>query len=371
MRADAANSQAWLLVQRGAQALNQAERAIAAADSARIEASFAAADSLFIAASQADSRWAEPLVRRAGAAYRRSRIVGRDAARIRPWVDLSIEHATAAIALDPNNPDALEVRGSARYWGWLSNLDVDAAARDAALTASMEDLERATDLNRNQAGAYASLSHLYYQVPTKTVNDVYIAAQRALDADEFLSNANIVLYRLFLSAYDLGQFDKAGQFCTDFGRRFPADTRAMRCRLYLLTTPRTGPADVAAAWRLADSLVAVAAPHAQELERLTADMLVAAALARASKSDPALADSARRVATRSEGSAAIDATRDLAFSGAFVHTILGDTAAALRLLTAYLAANPQRVSSLRNDPGWWFRDISSTDGFRRLVGSGN
>jgi serine/threonine-protein kinase len=98
-------------------------------------------------------------------------------------------------------------------------------------------------------------------------------------------------------------------------------------------------------------------------------MLVAAALARASQADAGLADSARRVARRSEGDATIDATRDLAFAGAFVYTLLGDTTDALRLLTAYLAANPQRVSSLRNDPGWWFRDISQHPGFRRLVGS--
>jgi hypothetical protein len=98
-------------------------------------------------------------------------------------------------------------------------------------------------------------------------------------------------------------------------------------------------------------------------------MLVAAVLARASKSRPELADSARRVARRSEGNPTVDQTRDLAFRGAFVYTILGDKADALRLLKEYIAANPQRRASLRADPGWWFRDLRDDPGFRLLVGA--
>jgi hypothetical protein len=103
---------------------------------------------------------------------------------------------------------------------------------------------------------------------------------------------------------------------------------------------------------------------------MVADMLVAAVIARASKGQPALADSARHVAKRSAGSPVLDPTRELSYSGAFVATILGDNAAALALLKDYLAANAQRTDSFRNDHGgWWFDDLVRDPGFARLTGA--
>ena len=89
---------------------------------------------------------------------------------------------------------------------------------------------------------------------------------------------------------------------------------------------------------------------------------------RASKSNKALADSARHLAKASEGNAEIDGTREAAFRGAFVYTILGDRTDAIRLLKEYLAVNPQRAVTLRDDAGWWFRDIEKDPQFRQLVG---
>jgi serine/threonine-protein kinase len=370
-RAASGNQVAWLLVQRGAESQKRAEALNAKGDTAGSSAAFRAADSLFAAAQQEDPNWADPVTLRAAQAERRSRLVGRDPALIRPWTIVGLAHADTALMRDPGSPDAFEARGKIRYWSWLSNLETDAAKREALLLAAKSDLERATELNRNQAGAYATLSHLYYQIPTSTTNDVYIAAQRALEADEFLSNANIVLSRLFLAAYDLEQFDAAEQFCADAKRRFPNDPRSIRCSLFMMTTPKNNSPDLATAWNLADTLTALAPERARPLERLTADMLVAAVIARASRSRPELADSARRVARRSEGDATIDQTRDLAFRGAFVHTVLGDKSDAIRLLKSYIAANPQRRGSLKADPGWWFRDLRDDPAFRQLVGASN
>jgi TolB-like protein len=370
-RASTSNQTAWLLVQRGDESQKRAEEFYAKGDSAGASAAFTAADSLFAAAQKEDQKWAEPATLRAAEAERRSRIVGRDPAAIRPWVELGLKHADTALARDPNSADALEARGKLRYWSWLSNLETDAAKKKALLLAAKADLEKATTLNRNQAGAWATLSHLHYQIPTCTTNDVMFAAQSALAADEFLTNANIVLARLFLAAYDLGQFDAAQQHCDLAHKRFPTDPRATRCQLYLLTTPKNTAPDVTAAWRLADSLVAMVPSQAKASERLTANMLVAAVIARASKGRPELADSARHVARRSEGDAVVDQTRELAYRGAFVYTLLGDKAEAIRLLKAYLAVNPQRIGSLRDDPGWWFRDLRDEPGFRQLVGAAN
>jgi serine/threonine-protein kinase len=303
---------------------------------------------------------------RGALAYRRSRLVNNDPTLVRKWVEVGLPHAERAIAIDANSPDAYEVRGNLRYWLWLSAAENDSAKRKNAITEARADLEKATLLNRSQAGAWSTLSHLYYYAEGATTNDVYLAAQRALDADEFLSSANLILSRLFLASYDLGQFDKAKQWCDVARKRFPSDVRAVRCRLYMLTTRAAEP-DVAMAWRVADSAVAMVAPGARARERLTEDMLVAAVIARASKTQPGLADSARRVRQRSAGDAMIDPVRDLAFYGAFVHTLLGDTTEAINLLKEHLAASPYKAATLRDDPGWYFRDIATDPRYKRAV----
>ena len=97
-------------------------------------------------------------------------------------------------------------------------------------------------------------------------------------------------------------------------------------------------------------------------------MLVAAVIAKAAATAPALADSARRVIRQSLGTPALDPLRDLAFRAAFVHAQLGDKPDAVRLLKEYLAANPQRVEAFRRDPGWYFRPLKGDPAYERLLG---
>ena len=362
------SKEAWLLLQRGEQAWKGAEAALARGEAPVVEAQFNAADSLFALAWRADPKWPEPPTRRAALAYRRARLAGRDAAAIAKWVAVGVAHADSALALDRVNPDALEARGFNLYFGWISGIESDADQKAATLVAARADLEQATTLNSRQAGAFAMLASLYYQVPDASLSDVLIAATRAYEGDEFLSNANVVLNRLILVNYDLGHFDRAGQWCATARQRFPKEMRFTRCRLYMLTTRVESP-NVAMAWAISDSAVALAPPAAQPLERLTSNMLVAAVIARASKEgQPALADSARRLVRASLGDTQIDGLRELAFYGSFVHTLLGDTDDAIRLLKEYLAANPQRLQSMRNDPGWWFKDLEREPRFRQLLG---
>ncbi len=367
-RAATSSADAWLLLQRGSQSRKRGDAAAAKGDSIELERSFAAADSLFGAAERVDARWSEPAAQRAFLAYRRSRLAGGDPVQIRKWVDVGIGHADRALALDARNADALETRGNLRYWAWLQNLETDANRRRAQLMGAKDDLEKATTHGRNQAGAYASLSHLYNNVETSTNADVNIAAQRAYEADEFMTNAEDVLYRLFLSSYDLAQFDKAGQWCTAFHARFPASPRSARCQLLLLTA-RTSKPDVNVAWRLADSAVALTPAPRREAERLNVNMLVAAVIGLASREQPALADSARNVAKRSEGTATIDRTRQLAFIGTFAYLTLGDKDNAFRMLKEYIAANPQQAGGLGDDPGWWFRDLATDPRYAQIVGT--
>ena len=208
---------------------------------------------------------------------------------------------------------------------------------------------------------------MYATAPGKTVNEVFYAAMRAYEADEFLSSANVVLVRLFNASYDLGNSTTAQRYCADLQARFPADARAWRCQLYVMTMPNVVEPDIDRAWRLADSALVRTPPTAVPLARLTYANIVAAVIARAAATDPALADSARRVVQRSQGDGTIDQPRELAMFGAFAMTVLKDEDAAFRYLTSYLAGSPQAATGLRDDPGWWFRPLTTRPEWERLV----
>jgi tetratricopeptide (TPR) repeat protein len=202
---------------------------------------------------------------------------------------------------------------------------------------------------------------LYYQ--SNNLVDVKLAAQRAYEQDAYLSNADVVLSRLFYVSYDLGQFSDAVHWCEVGQQRFPQNAKFVECQLYLLTSKARDP-DVALAWQLSDSLVKLAPEQDRVYQRLNAHMMVAATLARAGR-----ADSARRVAERSRGRPEIDPTRDLRYAEAFVLTLLGDKAEAISALKVYFAANPEKRAGFADDPSWWFRGLQEDARYKALVGA--
>ena len=96
-------------------------------------------------------------------------------------------------------------------------------------------------MSRTQASAWASLSHLYYQY--NDVASAKLAAQSAYEEDAFLSNADVVLSRLFNASYDLEQIPDAVHWCAEGARRFPDDVRFVQCQLRLMVAKQV-PADV-------------------------------------------------------------------------------------------------------------------------------
>jgi eukaryotic-like serine/threonine-protein kinase len=359
-RSSTRSVQAWLLVQQAARHSKAAEAAALRADTAAVAREFRAADSVLALAEPLDSNWREPIVARGTIAYRRSRLADDDQLRAAQWIEVGLGFADKALKLDPQDPDALELRGNLRYWRWLLSLEPDPVKARALLKSAQEDLETAVKIAPSQAGAWATLSHLYYQ--TGNLVDVKLAARRAYEEDAYLANANVVLSRLFYASYDLGQFSDAVHWCEEGQSRFPQDAKSVECQLYLLTSKAKDP-DVPRAWQLSDSLVKLAPKREQEYQRLNSHMMVAATLARAG-----LGDSARRVAERSRGGAEIDPTRDLMYAYAFVRTLLGDRAEAVNALKVYLAANPEKRASFADDAGWWFRGLQEDARFKELIG---
>jgi len=368
-RAGTGNASAWVYLQRAERLEKQADSLSAATGDDSASARLAdASDSLAAQAERADDHWADAPLARARIAYQRSRwaVIRReqsDRFAAGQWIEAGLGHVQRALALDSANTDALELIGNLRYWKWLLQLEQDPATAQRLLDSAQADLEKATRLNRNQAGAWATLSHLYNQLPSKGGVDISLAAQNALAADAFLSNASIIYWRLFTASYDLGDFVKARQTCTDAGRRFPSDPHFIECKLWMLTT-RAEPLDVARAWALRDSLLAATPEGDRPYQSLSSLGQVAGVLARS----PALADSARHVVGRALGNSEIDPTRDLANVAGFVYAQLGDTAASVRQLGLYLAVNGQRRQALASDPGWWYGPVADSPAYKRLVG---
>jgi serine/threonine-protein kinase len=355
------NVEAWALVQRAAQHQKAAEELAAKGDSTGLDREFKAADSMLAVAEPLDPGWAEPIVDREVIAYRRSRLAADDPIKAGRWSEIGLGHAERALKLGAENPDALEFRGNLRYWRWLLGLAPDPVKARALLKSAQEDLEAAVKIAPSQAGAWGSLSHLYNQTGDQV--DVKLAARRAYEEDAYLSNADVILTRLFYSSYDLAQFSDAAHYCAEGARRFPENEKFVECQLWLMTTKAAEP-DVPRAWRLADSLVQRTPESKREFQRLNSQMVVAAVLARAG-----LKDSAKHVARTARGSAELDPTRDLMMFDAFVQNLLGDKAEALRSLKVYLAANPERRATFADDPGWWFRSLQEDPRFKELVGT--
>ncbi len=354
---------AWSLVQRAELLLKRGETAADAGDTLGYQRSFETADSLLAQAEGLDPQWTEPVVERGRLAYLRSRRAVTDPIAAGRWIAVGLTHVDRGLALSATDADGLELRGNLQYWKWLLRLEQDPAAATALRDRARADLEQATRLNPTQAGAWASLSHLYYNDPSTSLTDVLLAARRAYESDAFLSNAATIVERLFYASYDLDQGVDAAHWCEEGARRFPEQSAFTTCQIYLMTMRGQTP-DPARAWQLAESAVLTGdQAGALEYERAEARMLVAAVLARAG-----LKDSAGALARAAIASTEVDPTRDLYLQQAFVFTLLDDKPAAVEALKTFLANNPDRREDFASDPGWRLRSLATEPAFRDLVG---
>jgi serine/threonine-protein kinase len=356
--AGTSNADAWVLVQRAQRAQKEAQQ-LSATDAAGAAARYAQTDSLLAAAEAADGKWVEPVVLQAQVALLRSRLEG-EPLQMDKFFRLGLGHAERAVKMDPQSPDALEIRGTIRYARFFRGLEPDRAAAEQLLGAARTDLEEATRLNPSQVGAWTVLSQLYYATRDRVAANR--AARSAYEADAYLSGADAILYRLYVTSYDLELFEPALDWCDKGHRRFPGDPRFVECQLMLLHTKARDP-DVPGAWRLADEAVRLTPERDRAVKQLVEHVWVAAVLGRAG-----LKDSARRVLDRSRASPEIDPMRDVLGYHVVVRTMLGDKDEALRLLAEYLVANPRHREGFRN-VHWWWRSLQDDPRFKGLIGA--
>jgi len=358
-RASTKSVEAWTLVQQ-AQKSQKDAGAAALNDPTAAAGLYAHADTLLEKSEQADRAWLEPIVQRARVAYLRARLE-RVPHEVDKWLTIGLGHANRALRLEPQNPDALEIRGSLLFWRYSRGLEPDDAAAERLLAAAQSDLETAARLNPQQVGAWNILSYLYYQ--RHDLVEANRAARSAYEADAYLASADAILYRLFVTSYDMELFTPATDWCQKGQRRFPNSPQFRQCALMLLSTNATDP-DVGQAWRLESDEVRLSPerirPFAQRLQQIW----VAAVITRAG-----LPDSARHVLQSSKGNAEIDPQKELMGYEAVVRVMLGDRDEALRLLDEYLTANPNHREGFRKSVHWWWRPIQNDPRFKSIIGA--
>jgi eukaryotic-like serine/threonine-protein kinase len=360
LRAGTSNPNAWLLAEQAEKMRKDAEAALTV-DGDSADRKFHTADSLLAAAEAADPRWVEPIVQRGQIALRRSRLMG-SYAEAEPDITRGLDFANQALQLESGNPPALELRGTLRYWKWLLHGEPDPRRAATLLSDAEGDLREAVKRDPSLVAAWSALSHLDYQ--KSDVIQAKLDATSAYSADAYYAGARDVLWRLFTSSYDLGQFPDAKNWCQEGERRFPKYDRFTQCQIWMLSVPTVVNPDVAEAWRLLGRLEALTPKEQWPFSKLDAQIAVAAVLARAGR-----VDSARHVLDRSQGNGDVDPTGDLLYSEAFVRTILKDKDRAFELLKRYIAGNEERRAALAKDYQWWFQDLRSDPRYQQLIGS--
>lgn len=361
------STDAWALLQQARRIRKDAAQAIRLDEghggASTAESLLTEADSLLRVASVLDPEWSEPVRERADLAYVRSRITHDPAARIE-WVRRAVEHATDALRLNPDEPKALSIRGTARYWRWWIDDHLDEGARRELFEGARKDLERAVGRDPSRAEAYSTLTHLYYNDREHGgASAVALAAQRAYEEDAYLEVANDVLSRLFDATLDMGDFRRATEACEEGRRRFPEDGRFTVCRLRLMATPALEP-DVDEAWALAARGDSLSPAQWKDYDAVEHRLFVAGALARAG-----LPDSATAVLDRAHArmDAHLDPEGELLTVEAAVRARIGEEDRAIELIEQYLGRHPGHPFSPATGLAWWWEPLRGNPAFERLV----
>jgi tetratricopeptide (TPR) repeat protein len=322
--------------------------------------SLARADTLLAQAEALDRNWLEPITKQSAVALTRVRLAP-DAIRAKPAIETGLADARRVLARDPRNADALEFRGILLRYQWAFQLFSNPREAAALLDSAEASLQRAVDISPTKAQAWSVLSEVMWQKDKPY--EAKVAANRAYEADAFLSGTEGILWRLFAISYDNEELPDAAKFCNDGARRFPRHPAFARCKLLMFTTRAVEP-DVAAAQREYDKLVELSAP---ELFQVQGKMVVAATIGRAGDRERA-----RKLLLEARPDARTDPQGQLAGFEAFIWTLLGtaqDTTEAIAVLTRYVSANPAHRHGYAESKSWWWQGLKNDPRFIRLVGS--
>ncbi|HSM05522.1 MAG TPA: hypothetical protein VK858_12970 [Longimicrobiales bacterium] len=358
LRRSTDSREAWERVQQAAVIEERADEALEHGDVDDASRTLLMADSILGEAETADPGWVEPVSRRGWLAYRQSRLGGFDRAEYDAWIRVGLGHADRALAMAPSDPSSLELKGTLLYWRVLLNLA--SADDDDSFHLAEENLRRA-----RTPSAQASLSHLLANKGDAQL--AFAAARNSYEADPFLENADLTLFRMAQIQWDLGDDRQSRRWCDEGARRFPDFYRFEQCQLMLYALPGVRP-DVPAAWGHMRRFVELSPPQTREINEKLGLQHMGMALARAE-----LPDSARRVMIQGRASTELDPVRTIAYRESFGRVMLEDWDEAIRLMGSYFSANPPAVEGYRagvaeNTVPWYHAALAAQPGFRALLG---
>jgi TolB-like protein len=349
-RAGTDNEAAWELVQRARDLTRGVDSLLAARDSAGANRHLLEADSLLGRAASLDGNWVEPVIQRGWVAFATRRVAGLDRTAAAEWIGRGLGYAEQALRQEPTDPEALDLRGTLRFFRYVLNLDPAPLTPNQLLAAAEADLRAGTaPENPNRARAWFYLAALYLR--TSKTAEAKVASQSAIEADPYLTEAESLLWRL------------------DGFARFPKDPVFTECQITQYALRDQKP-DIAKAWKLLKQNVSLYPPTDTAYRRRRGEFLVAMAIARAAVTNPALKDSARHVAVRARtDDARIDPTHEFAYIEMLLRNLLGDTDEALHQLTLFLATNPQERANVAKDSTWWLEGLRGDPRFKSMVGA--
>jgi tetratricopeptide (TPR) repeat protein len=278
-------------------------------------------------------------------------------------LDTGLAFADTAIALDQRDADALELRGTVHAEAVARGFVQDQHKMQDVVGLAEKDLRAAIAINPSQARALYILSTIAYV--HQDVPEANNLAQRAYEADAYLTAAPAILFELYVTSYDLGAFLPAQKWCDLLKQRFPKNPNVGRCQLWIMTT-KVASKDPGEAWRRAAEYERLAPPQLKEYTKREAEIVVAQVLNRAG-----MPDSARRVLVRARpNDPAVDPRGELIGYEAFVRAQLGDKKDAVDLLQKYLADHPEHRGGFSRANAWWWQPIQDDPRFRSLIATG-
>ena len=357
----ASSPQAWLALQRAAKQVKDADSLIAARVPDQALPALDSADQSLARAISLDGEWAEPWTARAAVAMLRAR-----AQRERPdlamiALDSGRVYADKALALDPRSPDAHEVSGAVSF----ARVDLKTIPLgkdwDAALALADKELREAVRINPQQATAYETLRRVAYA--EKRVPEALQAAMNAYTADAYLLNARDILTSLFWGNFDTENFPEARKWCAEGRRRFEKSVLFRQCSLYLMMT-KGGKPEPTDAWKMADSIKAIATPTTLAYEERMARTLVGGVLGKAG-----MKDSANKVLIAARADVQVDPTQVIIGREIMMRLMYGDFDTAITRLGDYLLIHPDHRQGLANQTAWYYRDpkVQGDPRFQKLI----
>jgi TolB-like protein len=351
--------EAWEAFRR-AEGAEERLRSLRMEDTLAIDRALARADGLMTRAHELDPDWVEPVVHRgwlqAGTAVALDgEYVYRSRETLEARTEAALEQAARALEMAPDDAGALELRGFLHLVRWHHGITPTPEARRQAEA----DLLAAVEREPSRARAWRLLSNLALKTGDFENGQRY--AERALEEDAFLEDAEDIYGLLYETALNLEQLDEASRWCDEGHRRFPDSTLLGVCGLYTLASVPLDPAQIPAAWEKHREYVELTGTE-PGWNRAVGLSLVAAALARAE-----LSDSARAVMDRARAELPTDEpiAPYFAYYDAYVATLLGDDDRALDLLRRFLSEYPSQREFLPRD--WWFRPLWDSARFQALM----